>query len=181
VLWYKGADWLTAQMKNDTLKSKPIRLILAGGENPNHTDKKFYKDYFNRIQKDADESQGQITLTGYVEEKDIPLYFAACDLLVLPYRLLMSSSGPLSLAFSYRLPVILSSELATYEQTPDFKMALEESDLRHNDIFFSLKGDVFAQFLENCDLKKLTKFSRLMSDKREFKKIGQEYRKLLAD
>jgi len=81
-------------------------------------------------------TERQVIQTGFVPEEKVPAYFSATDVLVLPYTTFMSSSGPLSLALSYELPVLLSEELKPYGKTKDIANALKESDLLLSDITF---------------------------------------------
>ncbi len=178
IAWYKGADWIVNQVvggKLSVVSEKKIKLIIAGGENPNHKDKKFYIDYVRKIEKTAKLSSGQIVVTGFVEEKDIPKYFSACDLVVLPYRTLMSSSGPLSLALSYGKPFLISENMKEICKTSDFQEALKETKIKTNDFTFSLTDDSFERKLKKSNFPELTKFSEILREKRKFETIGERF------
>ncbi len=51
---------------------------------------------------------GRIISTGFLPEDRVGLAFAAADALMLPYTVNMSASGPLALAASYGIPILLS-------------------------------------------------------------------------
>ncbi|OGG17536.1 hypothetical protein A3D78_02775 [Candidatus Gottesmanbacteria bacterium RIFCSPHIGHO2_02_FULL_39_14] len=177
--WYKGADWLV-----ENIKDQNIKLIIAGGANPNHLDKPYYHKYLKSIEEAAEASNGKITVTGFVEEKNIELYFRAADLVILPYRTFMSSSGPMSIAFSFGKPVILSDALLPYKATPDFAMCMEEVNLSDEEIFFSLSDDSLNKILSGIKshgLGKLADFSLLMKEKRSFNRIGEDYFRFIFD
>ncbi len=132
--WYKGSDWITETVAHS--KRKHIKLLLAGGASPNIKTASHYKTFLKKIESTAKNSPA-ITMTGFVEDADIPLYFAACDLAVLPYRSLMSSSGPLAMAIAFEKPFLLSHTLAPYLKDSDFKTAIAESKLSANRLLFS--------------------------------------------
>lgn len=180
--WYKGTDWLVDWMLKGgseiKIGNKRIKLIIAGGKNPNHTDKKYYLDYVSRIENKIKLSKDRILLTGFVKQEELPSYYLSADLVILPYRTFMSSSGPLSLAFTYGRPVILSEELSPYTKTSDFSTGLKASGLNTNDLFFRLSDKSLNQFLENINgekLNNLKQFSLYMKKNRDFNIIGNQY------
>ncbi|OGG02477.1 hypothetical protein A2W14_01590 [Candidatus Gottesmanbacteria bacterium RBG_16_37_8] len=180
--WYKGTDWLVDRIQNADyrIQGKKIKLIIAGGENPNHENKPFYKIYCQNIKDKANKSNGKIKITGFIKEKDIPVFFSAADLVILPYRTFMSSSGPLSLAFTYDKPVILSDNLHDYLKTSDFSGNLLSSDLKSEDIFFPLDKEGLFNLLKEINdqkLAKMSEFSSKMEKSRNFMAIGRMYLK----
>ena len=182
VAWYKGADWIVEKIKDQgsKIKNNEIKLIIAGGANPNHNGKKFYMNYVKNVIDQAEKTNGKIITTGFVDEKDIPLYFSACDLVILPYRTFMSSSGPLSLALSFERPFIISENMKGIGKTNDFQEALMESYLNIDDLTFSLTGNSFDKKLSNivndkAINAKLTVFSKVLKDKRRFELVGKRY------
>ena len=138
--WYKGADWLAGQFAKRA--PKHMRLLLAGGVSPNTKDAPHYQRFVHDIETIVHGSPN-IRLTGFVEDKEIPLYFAATDLVVLPYRTLMSSSGPLAMALAFKKPFLLSKALVPYTQDPDFAAALRETRLTKEEISFALAPKEF--------------------------------------
>lgn len=178
--WYKGSDWLAKKAEKLIVKNKKIRVIFAGGPNPNHADKKHYNSFISKINNLADKSNGKISITGYVEEKDISLYYSASDLVVLPYRANMSSSGPLSICFSAKKPFLLSKPLSSYSNTSDFANSLTRSSLNMEDLTFSLSGNDFENKITKLQkyslkLNKIEKISFQLAKSRSWKNIAKKY------
>ncbi|KKP86060.1 MAG: hypothetical protein UR89_C0035G0004 [Candidatus Roizmanbacteria bacterium GW2011_GWA2_35_8] len=146
------------------------KLIIAGGGNPNHITNSGYSNFVGRIKA-----------TGFVPEKMIGNYFSKTDLVILPYKIFFSSSGPLSLAFSYEKPFILSSALKGYFESPDFADALRLARLNKNNFIFDFNKKSFKYRLNwaKNNLDKLSNFSRIMKEKRDWKKVAKQYEKLL--
>ena len=179
--WYKGTDWLVdAISKINNNKKTQIKLILAGGPNPNHTDKAFYKKYIQSIEKRCQENN--FLITGFVTEKDIPYYYTASDVVVFPYRNFMSASGPLSMAFGFKKPFLISQEIEGTLKTNDISEVLTDLKIKKEKIIFN--SDNFEKklmdILKNEKLKeKLELLSKTISIKRSWSNIGNEYIKLL--
>lgn len=182
IAWYKGTDWLIQsfkQLNNERIKhgKKPIDLIIAGGKNPNHANKKYYQQYIGNIEKEC--RVNNIRLTGFVEEKDIPLYFQACNAVVLPYRAFMSASGPLSFAMAFNKPFLVSDKLAKIFETKDMKDVLDAARIKKELLTFSL-GSEFKKkinlMIDNLKFReKIADFSKKISLKRSWKYIGKLY------
>lgn len=198
--WYKGTDWLAnawpelevskeikvpkvsnAKKPFDTSDtSSPFdtfRLIIAGGPNPNRIELPYYKKYLKDLSIVANEKD--ITLTGFVPEERMHLYFEASDVVVFPYRTMMSSSAVLSLAFSYELPFLLSENMRPVFASPDIREELLSSNLTESDVLFPL-DNTFMEKLEKLKktpekLEKMTQFSKKMKEKRSWELISKKY------
>ena len=96
--WYKGADLMIEIAK----ANKNINFIIAGGPSFTQRNKSHYQKYLKKFSN----LPKNLKITGFVKERQIPLYFSVSDLIILPYRSMISSSGPLSLAFSFEKPMI---------------------------------------------------------------------------
>ena len=180
--WYKGTDWIVNAIQNieksHPLRAKKIQLILAGGPNPNHMDKDYYVRYLNHITEQCKNSN--ITITGFVEEKDIPDYYMASDLVVLPYRTFMSSSGPLSITYSFKKPFLLSSKLKGVLNTEDIIAAMKKLHLKEDSIFFKDIDEDFEEKVHSIQKssslqKKLTQLSQEIKNQRSWNVIGRRY------
>ncbi|MBI2405188.1 glycosyltransferase [Candidatus Gottesmanbacteria bacterium] len=103
---YKGTDWLveTFPNKND------VHLVIAGGPAHSLSTRPYYKSWLTHLLAKA-KTNPSITITGFVSEANIPTYFAAADLVVLPYRGIMGASGVLTHALSYAKPFMVSEEM----------------------------------------------------------------------
>ncbi len=174
---YKGVDLLVKNWPN----TNDNKLILAGDGNPNHLKEKAYADFVKKIKSIA-KKKGIIT-TGFVAEEKIAPLFCAADLVLLPYQVFFSSSGPLSLAFAYQKPFLLSESLKNYLASDDFKKALEKTNLSYQEILFdpNSKND-----LENkiANVKKKKKqfenLSRFLKESRSWSKIAKDYLTVLS-
>lgn len=180
--WYKGTDLLVKNIMAfpDAVSGRKLKLIVAGGANPNHKDKEHYMDYVRRIENIASGSAGKIEVTGFIDEKDINKYFLACDLVVLPYRVLMSSSGPLSFASAYGKPFLISENIRNLIKTEDFKKITAQLDIKPDDVMFDFDKDGFKNKLKflisNISyFQKLTRLSLNLREERSFDKIARVY------
>ena len=174
---YKGVDLLTKLWK----RIKGGKLILAGGGNPNHMGNPNYSGFVHKTIKEAREAG--IIAPGFIPEEQRPLYFSAADLFILPYQMFMSSSGPLSMAFGFKKPVLLSRQSAGYFETDDMKEALKQAGLKPLDVIFDFDLNNLNQKLKwvRKNMSKLRKFSLLMSEKRNWKNIGKMYLRVLNE
>jgi glycosyltransferase involved in cell wall biosynthesis len=58
----------------------------------------------------ASDAYDQIIFTGFLPEYEVPVYFSAADLVVLPYNTPeLFASGPLMLAIGYEKPIAVSN------------------------------------------------------------------------
>lgn len=174
--WYKGADVLVEQFAKIPKKDRAnMTLIMAGGPNPNHMDKPSYVRYIKDIQTVCDKEG--ITVTGFVPEEDIPYYFSASDLVLFPYRTLMSASGPLSLAFSFDKPLLISKEMEPLTQTKDIKAYLLKSKLSKDTLL--LRGE--KQFKDTKALTQLQTLSKAMKQQRSWSLLGKAYERAIQE
>lgn len=174
---YKGIDWLLKD--SSVLKNENVELLIVGGENPYLKDKPHYKRFYKSILKEANK-HSNVTLTGFVPDKKIYLYFAAADLVIMPYEVFMSASGPFSLAIEHERPIILSNVLADYQKSNDFKRAMNIAGLKMQDLFFKLNQTnlsflVKRAMREKEYYSKLCKFTKILS---EIRPIGNSSLKL---
>lgn len=156
------------------------KLIIAGSINPNHKNDPKIVKYVKNIEQSAHDRG--IMLTGFIDEELLPYYFSAVDFCVLPYITFMSSSGPLSLALSYRKPIIMDKVLVDYAKSKDFGDALKESGLTVNDLVYERDPESLRELIDNIDTKSrmyLT-FAELLSSKRKPAAIGDQLGKILV-
>jgi glycosyltransferase involved in cell wall biosynthesis len=179
IAWYKGTDWLVDEINKLKTNNefKNTLLIIGGGPNPNHKDKKFYMDYVDEVIKKSKES---IALyTGFVEEKDIPYVYESADMVILPYRNFMSASGPLSLAYSFEKPAFVSNKLSKMFETNDISKLMNELKLSASDLTFDLTEGSLEKLITRAKSKtflvKAEELSRQLNKQRSYKKIGKEY------
>ena len=173
--WYKGADLFfkfANKMGNDN-----VQFIMAGGPSFTNVEKPHYQKYLKNFNK----PNKNILITGFVPEEKISLYFSAADLVVLPYRTMMSSSGPLSLAFSFEKPLIMSDNMKEYTKTPDFFFAQKKLGISPSEIFFPVIEKCFKERILNYDSKSLASFSSFMKNLRSYSNISKQYYSLINE
>lgn len=178
VAWYKGTDWLIdayGKLPSD-IKNR-VTLIIAGGATPNHIAKDHYRQYVQKVEKEA--KANGVLLTGFVPEEDIPLYYQACDLSILPYRSFMSHSGPLSLSRSFGKPFLISEVMRPILSSYEARESLLLSGLVDTSIVFSHQDSletILTPYLTSPHLlSQLTLFSRLFSMQRLWRMTGAKY------
>jgi len=91
---------------------------------------------------------------------------------------MISSSGPLSWALSFKKPFLLSNVLKSYSYSKDFNNSLNEAGLEKTDLFFSLKGDFLKKkihSLDKRDIIKLSNFVALLAQKRNSNYLASLY------
>lgn len=173
---YKGVEELLDIWEN----LEEVDLIIGGGGNPNHLSEPSYKKFVDDVLEKAQE-KGAMT-TGFIPEEQMKEYFSAVDLVILPYTVFMSSSGPLSHAFSYGNGVLLSESLRGYFNSADMKQALDESDISIEEICFSLDKAIRNKILWAVhNIGKLREFSHRMCRVRSWDVIGEEYVQVLKE
>lgn len=174
--WYKGTDLLVDAYSALPKKDRPL-LVIAGGPNHNHTDKTFYQKYIKEITQKA-KKEGFI-VTGFVPEEHIPLYYAASDISILPYRTFMSSSGPLSFVFSAAKPFLLSHKLEPVFATADIRSIMKEQLLNPSDLTFTSKeelGEKIQGLLsDTARQKRIEGLGRKIQSLRSWDRIGKMY------
>lgn len=180
VTWYKGADWLVKAFSvlAEKNKFKNYYLILAGGPASSLKDKQYYQKFYQRLVKLA-EKEKKIRITGFVQEKDIGLYFKAADLVIFPYRGLLGSSGTLAHALCYKKPFIISNKMAIIAKNTDLQAGLVKCGLQLNDLSFKLNIPSLEKRLSKIQdkrlLTKLKKLSNLLACERDFDKWLNSY------
>jgi glycosyltransferase involved in cell wall biosynthesis len=181
--WYKGSDWIAKLFAQ--YPDKNINLILAGGENPTLKSKSYYQKFYTEIQNIAATAKN-VKITGFISDINVQIYFAAADIIVLPYRVFMSASGPFSFALTYKKPVLLSDALVNYTKSSDVQEVLNEVDLSTSDLFFDLKSTKLMTLINEAKynkifLDKLTLFSKKLAEKRSTRSITQKYLQLFKN
>lgn len=173
--WYKGSDLLVQSFNQLSQKypGKKMKLILAGGESITQKYKDHYQKYIKRLYEQA-KLNSKIEITGFVPEEKLQLYFGAADLVVLPYRTFMSSSGVLSLTLSFGKPFIVSEVLNGWFE------GMEEGLKLPGLMFFkpeevALMNTMKKIVLDKSKLAVLSGISKKLSTERDYRAIGLQY------
>lgn len=181
--WFKGADFFAnAFKKTKTLLGKDARFIIAGGESATLKSKSHYREFYEQTLTTVQEAEN-ISITGFVPQSDISLYFAACDLVVFPYRTFFSASGVLSLAMTYQKPFIVSKPISKLFTASDMKEPLKHAQLNVKDVTFALTDraciETSKKVLRNGLKKKMVHFTGEMRRARDWNSIALKYKSLL--
>ena len=176
---YKGLDRLLDAWPSD--ESLNMQLVLAGGPNMHHETNREYRGFVRKIVAKAEAKN--VHITGFVQEKDIPLYFSASDCVIVPYDRFFSSSGPLSLASSYEKPLLLSQELMSYIQSEDFAQAMEASGIGADELFVPINRKSLPTALEHVFVhhKKYVNFSKELKKRRSMHNVARMYEKIISE
>jgi glycosyltransferase involved in cell wall biosynthesis len=174
---YKGTD-IFAELAG-TLDAKKYQCIIAGGESFNLGKTPDYRMFADNVKKIA--AKNEVQITGFLDQNDLVTYLSAADILIFPYRSLLSSSGVLSLGITFEKPFLLSEKLRPYIDSSDFGTSLHESGLNENDIFFSMRTKSLAQQIDTALQKKdyFDRFAQLMQKRRSWRNVSQKYLKVL--
>jgi glycosyltransferase involved in cell wall biosynthesis len=149
VTGYKSPDLLLKAFTHYAKFDKDCLLIFAGGKHPKMKEDKKYLEKYQSLEKLSRKiNPDQIWWYGFVEEKDIEKVIMAADLLVFPYAVAISASGPLALGFSYKKPFLISETLKEMfdNQQIVFKNNPQSLSLKMKDFFGKkIKIDDFVQ------------------------------------
>ena len=136
---YKGIEFLVEAFSVYASSHPDAFLLIAAGKHPKLQDDPAYQEKYTFLQKRAKEiiPNHQYRWVGFIPDDQIPLYYSACDALVLPYTYCLASSGPMAIALGYGKPIISSTALrelqisiAYFESTIDgFSTTLDILDL----------------------------------------------------
>jgi glycosyltransferase involved in cell wall biosynthesis len=108
------------------LKTPDWVIVIAGGSHPRLSSDPNYRRYLSDLREKASAIfRDRILLRGFIAEEEVPLYFSAADLVVFPYRIDISSSGPMCVAVSYKTPFLISS---SFKQTVRIDELIFEAD-----------------------------------------------------
>ena len=175
--WYKGTDWIVNQIDKQSIQKNNIQIIIAGGPNPNRLELDFYQKYLKDLEQTAKEKN--ILITGFVPENKIGLYFQSADVVLFPYRALMSSSGPFSIALAFGTALLLADKLLPLTKTVDFKTTLTDTKIAEKELFFPLNQQgldrIISQINDQTFLDKSHKFALTLAQKRAWSAIEHMY------
>ncbi len=158
------------------LKTGNWVMVIAGGSHPRLSTDPNYRNYLSDLRDKAlTVSKERVLFRGFVAEEEIPLYFSATDLVVLPYKTAMSSSGPLSLAISYRRPFLISNT---------FKKIVNIEELTFDNDPLDLAAKINSFFEDKKIGSKALKYSKRLGTERSWSNIGNQtsnlYQELLT-
>ncbi len=130
---YKGLRYLLEAMPAIRTEFADVRLLVVGEF---WQDKQTYLDQIERL----DIARNVVVVDRYVPNEEVPVYFAAADVAVLPYTD-VTQSGVVQLAFGSGVPVITTRIGGLPEAVEDGKTGL---------LVEPANSQVLAQAIERC-------------------------------
>lgn len=178
VTYYKGADWFARFADNSKKDLKNWHFVLAGGPAYSLVNEEYYQEYYTSLEQLSKKNRN-LTLTGFIAEKDIAVWMKAADILVFPYRGLIGGSGALTQALHHSKPLWQSTNMLEFMINSKVLEALKKANLSVRDISFSLHKNSFNRLLRQYDSseyqKKLQKYSRRLQFEYNFKKLVSDH------
>ena len=167
ISWYKGSDVLARVFAQATQGNSHYQLIFAGGPAYSRSGNGSYDDFYEDFNRFVS-TQLNIRLTGFVPDQKVGTYFAAADLVILPYRGLMGGSGSFAYTVGYNKPFLTSKEMAVIWKNPDLSRVLSQHNLISSDVIFQVEHEFLRAIKLLSNRKQLTKIVKLS---REIKRI----------
>ncbi|MEO5593832.1 MAG: glycosyltransferase family 4 protein [Chitinophagaceae bacterium] len=130
ILYYKGLDLLLKPFINTAAKYPGAELIIAGR----------CADWAENYAPVVNGSRQIKHHIRFIDNKEIPVFFAQADYVVLPYRD-TTQSGPLMIAFNYNIPVLVSKAQGFSEFTSEGETGYS---------FDAFDGNDIERVLETC-------------------------------
>ncbi len=115
----KGLDILLKALKIVKSRNQRVLLVIAGGLLG-----RFNFEPYSDIIKKADLSEHVQTFVHFIPEEEVDYFFAASDLVVLPYLKFEAQSGVLLRAYAHKKPVVVSNIGAMGELVSSDKVGL---------------------------------------------------------
>lgn len=145
---YKGVDLLLQnflRFKKEFPQSK-FKLLLAGGMAPSQKNQKHYLDFYKNLENLAAKHE-DITLSGFIEEKDLRSYMALTDVVLLPYRGILGASASWATVLSYGKACFFSKALEPYFMATDVQLTLKSIEANKEDLLFNTNYQSFKKLL----------------------------------
>ena len=122
---YKGLTYLIQALPN-ILKAIDARLVIAG---------EFWEDKNLHLEmiKKLDLGNKATIIDRYIPNEEMPYFFFAADIVVLPYTS-VTGSGMVQLAFGFQKPVVVSNVGALSEVVCDKKSRFFPSVVFHDNL-----------------------------------------------
>jgi len=140
---YKGLEYLLRAMPI-VLKKMNVKLLIAG----EFWDKK--QKYIDLINQLNIKNFVKI-IDKYIPNEEVPLYFYASDIVILPY-ISVTGSGLVQLAYGFNKPVVVSDIGALSQIVIDKKTGFLVEPKNHETIAYSI-----IDYYQNCDEDEMAK------------------------
>jgi beta-1,4-mannosyltransferase len=145
---YKGIERLLQTWRNHPEVTANHSLLIAG--------KPLDPQFGEYLAQQVADTKGAILHPGFIEDHQIPLYFSAADVVVLPFEKILTS-GSLLLAMSYAKPIIAPRSPTVIETMGDATTLLYDPE-NEQGLLQSIQTSLYIdikmicqQMLQECD------------------------------
>lgn len=166
----KGLEDLIMAFKQVQKIYPNYALVIAG------TEAQYYKGYTDFL-KSLVEKNDQIIFTGFVDDNELYALISKAKLVVLPYAISISASGPLALAIQFRKPIVATKTEFFDEVLSDGYDALLAQPGNSSDL-----ANKIIQIINDRNLHlRLSQNIKFKADQYSWKKIAKLTMDLYAD
>lgn len=147
---YKGLEILLGAYSKFNERDN-IYLLICAGEHPKlKNDENYIENVYNRHKDIASKTLNpkNYRWVGYVPDSLVSLYYSAADLVVFPYTIAMSSSGPMAMSIGYEVPFIASTVFEYFIENKNLLFTLNEEDLARKLSFVINNTTEFNQLIK---------------------------------
>ncbi len=153
---YKGLDLLLDAFEICVRRDRPLKLVVAGAAHPPELE----SHYRRRIDQ-ISANDSIVFHAGFIPSEKVATYFAACDVVILPYKEI-DHSGIVHLAYSFGRPLIATN-------VGDFPEIIEDGKsgylLRENSAE-CLSEAILEAFSNSTSLEDMGNYARKLSETR---------------
>lgn len=144
---YKGLDLLLKCLK---LLPEDYHLIIAGEVYGSF-------DKYDKIIKELNLTEKITKAVKYISDSEVPLYFSASDVCVLPYKS-ATQSGIVGIAYHFNLPIIATDVGSLREMIEPYNSGIMIEEISENSIAVAVsdyfQGNLSEQFSQNMNVYK---------------------------
>lgn len=160
---YKGVELLIEAFEQSAKDHPDWVLLFGGGPHPRRKEEPEYQAYLKTLDEAFERLGDQARPLGFVPEEDLANVFSAADVVVFPYRVVISSSGPLALCIAYDRPFLASaafegvlSQNVLFDLTPE-ALAAKLEDFFASDQLTHHARDVSAEWQQHRNWKQVAR------------------------
>jgi D-inositol-3-phosphate glycosyltransferase len=147
---YKGLDWLLTAFANPGLRKFRVKLLVAG---------EYYAapQKYEEIIREKHLEEYVVLHTRFIDDKMVPYYFGAADLIVQPYKS-ATQSGVTQVAYHFEKPILVTDVGGLGEIVPNGKVGYTVSpdpESIAEALLDFLENNPSAEFIKNIKIEKI--------------------------